>query len=467
MGELGTMGGTRDFLPDEMIRREYVIDTLKAIFRKYGFEPLETPAIERWETLAGKYGEEGEKLIYHVVSSGSLDTLRPGERTEHALRYDLTVPLARVAGMYGDQMVSDPADPKKQTRRLPRPFKRYQIQPVWRGDRPGEGRYREFHQCDADVVGSTSPMVETELIALTVEAFKALGFADFTVKINHRQLLKGLIERAGIAPAKEATVLTSIDKLDKLPPEKVRLELADKGLSADQVDILFQLIALEGTSGQVLEGARSLLSASEAAQRGIGELAKLLNYLEALGVDSAHYRIDLALARGLDYYTGTIFETVTAAKVGSVGAGGRYDRLIYDLSGGKADQPACGTSFGLDRILAAMDQLGLFARLRRAGEVLVLHFGDPGVSQACFELVRGLREAGVRAELGYHEEPFTPNGMRQQLGYANEKGFAYAVIVGPDEMAQGQAALRDLTTRRQEKIPLATAGSLIVGRLRP
>ncbi|AGY58234.1 histidyl-tRNA synthetase [Gloeobacter kilaueensis JS1] len=461
------MGGTRDFLPEAMLRREYVIHTLKQIFGKYGFLPLETPTIERWETLAGKYGEEGEKLIYHVVSSGSLEELQPGKRTDLALRYDLTVPLARVVGMYGDKMVPDPANPKRQIRLLPRPFKRYQIQPVWRGDRPGAGRYREFYQCDADVVGSDSLLVEAELIALKVEAFKALGFADFTVKINHRQLLAGLIAWAGIPAAQEATVLSSIDKLDKLPAQKVKAELTGKGLDAGQIDALFGVIELEGSGLGLLAAAGERLAGSAAAGEGIGDLKKLLGYLDRFSVDPAHYRIDLSLARGLDYYTGTIFETVTSAQVGSVGAGGRYDKLIHTLSGGRADQPACGISFGLDRIYAAMEELGLLTQVTGSTQVLVLNFSDPGIEEVTFNLVRELRTGGIRTELGYNEENFTPNGMRAQLGYANEKQVAYAVIVGPDELAGGVALLRDLATRKQERLPLAEVAGELTRRLGP
>lgn len=467
MAELGNVGGTRDFLPDEMIRREYVIDTLKRIFRKYGFEPLETPALERWETLAGKYGEEGEKLIYHVVSSGSLDSLKPGERTDLALRYDLTVPLARVVAMYGDQMQVDPQNPKKQVRKLPRPFKRYQVQAVWRGDRPGAGRFREFTQCDADVIGSTSLLAEAELIALVAEVFTALGFADFTIKINHRRLLQGLLEWAGLPPSKEATVLSSIDKLDKLSVAEVRSELHSKGIEASAIDRLFQVIELTGESTQLLTQARTALADSPVAQLAIDELESLLGYLDAYQIPADHYRVDLALARGLDYYTGLIFETVTGAPVGSVGGGGRYDRLIYDLSGGKADQPACGTSFGLDRLLAAMEHLGLLAQVPRPTEVIVLHFTDPGVDTFTQSLVRQLRAADIRTELGYYDAPFTPDGMRQQLGYANEKAVPYAVILGPDELAQQVVALRDMTTRKQEKLPLGEAAEQIVRKLRP
>jgi histidyl-tRNA synthetase len=466
MEELGIMGGTRDFLPDTMNRREYVIETLRRLFRRYGFEPLETPSIERWATLAGKYGEEGEKLIYHVVSSGSLHELKPGVRLEHALRYDLTVPLARVVGMYGEEMIPDPHNPNKQVRRLPRPFKRYQIQPVWRADRPGQGRYREFYQCDADVVGSTSLLVEAELVALGVEAFKALGFPAFTIKLNHRQLLRGLIEWAGVPVAGEATVLGSIDKLDKLSGEAVRAELTDKGIAPAAIARLFQVIDLAGDSRSLLAEAGTLLAGVEAAATGLAELEKLLVYFDELAVDPECYRVDLSLARGLDYYTGTIFETVTPVPVGSVGGGGRYDGLVASLSGGRVDQPACGTSFGLDRILAAMEHLDLLGRIARPTEVLVLRFTDPGAEPVLFALVRALRAAGVATEIGYCDEPFTVNGMRAQLGYANEKGAAYAVIVGPDELAAGVVALRDLATRKQEKLPIAEAAGAIVERLR-
>lgn len=452
MESLGIMGGTRDFLPETMIRREFVIDTLKLLFRKYGFEPLETPAIERRETLTGKYGEEGEKLIYQVINSGSLGKLMPTQQLEHALRYDLTVPLARVVAMYGDEMIPDPKNPKKQLRRLPRPFKRYQIQPVWRGDRPGQGRFREFYQCDADVVGATSLLVEAELIALAVEAFKTLGFTDFTIKINHRKLLAGLIAWAGVPSQKEATTLSSIDKLDKLSVEAVKSELLEKGLEPDHIEKLFNVITLSGSGIELLNEAGSMLKASETASIGIAELQQLLSTLETFQVDGNHYKIDLSLARGLDYYTGTIWEIVTAAPVGSVGAGGRYDGLISTLSGGLVDQPACGISFGLDRLLAAMEHLDLLQQIPRNTEVLVLRFTDPGAEPILLSLVCALRKVGVRTEIGYNDAPFSPDGMRQQLGYANEKGISYAVIMGPDEMTQGIVTLRNLLTREQSKL---------------
>lgn len=467
MESLGIMGGTRDFLPDTMIRREFVIDKLKCLFRKYGFEPLETPAIERLETLTGKYGEEGEKLIYQVVNSGSLGSLQPGKRLEHALRYDLTVPLARVVAMYGDEMIPDPNNPKKQLRRLPRPFKRYQVQPVWRGDRPGQGRFREFYQCDADVVGATSLLVEAELIALTVEAFKTLGFMDFTIKINHRKLLAGLIAWAGVPQSKEATTLSSIDKLDKLSVEAVQNELQEKGLERDQIEKLFKVIALSGAGAELLSEAGMLLQGSETACTGIAELQQLLGILETLQVDGNHFKIDLSLARGLDYYTGTIWEVVTAAPVGSVGAGGRYDGLISTLSGGLVNQPACGTSFGLDRLLAAMEHLDLLQQIPRNTEVLVLRFIDPGVEAILLSLTSELRKVGVRTEIGYNDAPFSPDGMRQQLGYANEKGISFAVIMGPDEMSQGVVTLRNLQNRQQSKLRVEEVVGAITSALPP
>jgi histidyl-tRNA synthetase len=281
MTELGIMGGTRDFLPQEMNRREYVIDRMKQVFRKYGFEPLETPSIERWETLAGKYGEEGEKLIYHVISSGKLrqETDDPNFLTNYlseaesrlALRYDLTVPLSRVMGMYGDQTDPDPTDPKgkRQLRKLSRPFKRYQIQPVWRGDRPGAGRYREFFQCDVDVIGAESLLVEAELVAIGSEILSSLGFPSFTIRMNHRKLLTGLIQWSGIPKNQEAMALTSVDKLDKAMPEEVQQELLAKNCPKEAVEKLFKVIGLEGNSREVLEQAQELLAQSPLALEGI------------------------------------------------------------------------------------------------------------------------------------------------------------------------------------------------------
>ncbi len=446
MAELDTPSGMRDFLPDVMQRREYVLETIKNTFQQWGFLPLETPSMERWETLAGKYGEEGEKLIYHCFNSGNLPS-EPGqtvqfsrqERPELALRYDLTVPTARVMAMYGQT--------------LAKPFKRYQIQPVWRGDRPGAGRFREFVQCDVDVIGSTSLLVEAELVAMNEAIFTRLQVPDFTIRVNHRQILRGLVEAVGLAPHREGTVLTAIDKLDKLPPAKVSAELIAKGISPEATEQLLAFVQIKGTPTEVLAQAQTILSQSVIGREGLAELTRLDDLL--CGYQLTHYQIDLSLARGLDYYTGTIFEIVTSAKVGSVGGGGRYDQLISTLSARRADFPAAGTSIGLDRLITAMEQLNLFAQLPQPQRILVTYFTDAALAAVSLDLARQLRAVGLNTEIYYGDTVFSPNALRKQLGYANSKQMSHVIVLGPDEVQQGQVALKDLQQRQQVTLAIS------------
>jgi len=442
---LDTPSGMRDFLPEAMQRREFALETIKSVYRQWGFLPLETPAMERWETLAGKYGEEGEKLIYHCFNSGNLGeepvSFSRRERPELALRYDLTVPLARVMAMYAHK--------------LTKPFKRYQIQPVWRGDRPGAGRFREFMQCDADVVGSTSPVVEIELITATHTVMTRLGFTEFKIRINHRQLLLGMIESVGLSAAQEGTVLTALDKLDKLPKEKVRRELEAKGIATEQAQELLWIVDLHPDHPD-WEDFVTKVSQSPAGKQGIEALTQLLQNLAVYQLPPEHYGIDLSLARGLDYYTGTIFETVVPkAGIGSVGGGGRYDHLIQTLSGGKVDLPAAGTSLGLDRLLTAMENLGLFNQQQGPTKILITYFNNPELAPVSLHLTQALRAAGQVVEVYYGDSPFSPNELRKQLSYAEKKGHGYAVLIAPDEIAQGQVAVKDLNQRQQIGLPLS------------
>ncbi|WP_287131303.1 histidine--tRNA ligase [Candidatus Cyanaurora vandensis] len=439
MAELDTPSGMRDFLPEVMQLREYAIETIKGVFRQWGFLPLETPAMERWETLAGKYGEEGEKLIYHGFNSGNLGDeplyFSRKERPELALRYDLTVPLARVMAMYGHK--------------LAKPFKRYQVQPVWRGDRPGAGRFREFVQCDVDVIGSTSLLVEAELIAATHEILTRLGFPDFKIRLNHRQVLRGMIETVGLDPSQESTVLTAIDKLDKLPPEKVRRELEAKGIPTAAAQELLRIVTLHPAHPD-WPNFVTQLSQSPSGQHGLAQLTEILALLQAYGLPAAHYALDLSLARGLDYYTGAIFETIIpTAQVGSVGGGGRYDGLISTLSGGRVDLPAAGTSLGLDRLLTAMENLGLTTAKTQSQKILVTHFSEPTLRALSLRFTRELRQAGLAVEIYYGDNPFSPNELRRQLSYAEKKAMTHALIIAPDEATQGQVALKNLTQRQQ------------------
>ncbi|WP_218079810.1 histidine--tRNA ligase [Anthocerotibacter panamensis] len=447
MAELNTPSGMRDFLPEVMQRREYALDIIKSVFRQWGFTPLETPAMERWETLSGKYGEEGEKLIYHCFNSGNLPDqagqslqFSRRERPELALRYDLTVPLARVMAMYGHTIA--------------KPFKRYQIQPVWRGDRPGAGRFREFVQCDVDVIGSKSLLVEAELIALNHEVLTRLGFQDFTIRINHRLVLLGFLEELGLEPGQAGTVLIGIDKLDKLPSEKVQRELEAKGIPSEKAKKILAMVSFSRQNPYQNVFAEQNLSSPQ-AKEGIEQLTRLQDLLRcSFHLPKEHLEIDFSLARGLDYYTGTIFETVTAAQVGSIGGGGRYDKLIETLSDGKVDLPAAGTSLGLDRLLAAMEHLNLFAQRPSQKKILVTYFTDQELAQASLQLVSQLRAADLKAEIYYGESNFSSNALRKQLGYANAKGITHVLVLGPDELQRGKVTLKALAERTQETLPL-------------
>ena len=329
-----TVRGMRDHRPPAMILRHYVADTLRAVFERFGFDPLQTPAVEYAETLEGKYGEEADRLIYTFEDRG-------GRRV--GLRYDLTVPLARVVAQYPD---------------LPKPFKRYQIAPCWRAERPQRGRYREFVQCDVDIVGSASMLADAEVVTVACVAFQTLGFKHFTVRLNHRKVLAGLAEVLGLDPQTSAQVYRSVDKLDKIGPEGVRAELAERGLAPDLIDRLFEFFTLTGPSRDILTTLRERLQASAVGLEGIAELEALLDALAMSGVSPQFYRLDLSMVRGLEYYTGPIFEAVVEEpRIGSIAGGGRYDRLIGLFSG--RDYPATGLSIGLDRVCDVIEELGL------------------------------------------------------------------------------------------------------------
>lgn len=435
--------GTRDFLPEEMARRQYVIQRLSAVFERFGFQPLDTPAFERIETLTGKYGEEGQKLIFKILKRG-----KGGERGEcdQALRYDLTVPLARVVAM----------NPQ-----LRLPFKRYQIAPVWRADRPAKGRFREFLQCDADIVGSTSPLADAECVAVLHDALVDLGLERFTLRINDRRLLRATAAAVG-AGDREAELLIAVDKLDKIGRDGVSGELAQRGLEPANIEALWALLERqpddertlahlarelsERLQGSELEGARSGL----AALREVRELAL------ALGVEEARIAVDPTLARGLDYYTGPVFEVVADdVDIGSIAGGGRYDGLIGMFSG--RDIPAVGCSFGLDRLLVVLGETGLLGTPPNAVEVLVTVW-DEQTRPASVRAASRLRAAGIRTDLFLGD-----GGLKQQLKYANAKGYPWVAVIGPSEAASDQINLKDLTSGEQATLPLEE----VVRRIRP
>lgn len=424
--------GTRDLLPDEMRRRQAVLDRIRQVFERFAFEPLDTPAFERIETLTGKYGDEGQKLIFKILKRGE-----GGERGEcdQALRYDLTVPLARVVAM----------NPQ-----IRLPFRRYQVAPVWRADRPAKGRFREFTQCDADIVGSTSPLADAECVAVMHAALRELGLERFTIRFNDRRLLRATVGAVG-ALDREASVLVAVDKLDKIGREGVTRELAALGLSADQSAALWELFERAGDDPATLDRLERLLTQRNdpELQAAVREAAAHLRGLReaalALGVAPERLQLDPTLARGLDYYTGPVFEVVADdVAIGSIAGGGRYDGLIGMFSG--REIPAVGCSFGLDRLLVVLEELGLLGPPEGAVEVLVAVWDDALRGRAV-EIAGALRAAGVRTDLFLGE-----GKLKQQFKYANAKGYPWVVLAGPSEVEDGVVALKDMVGGGQERL---------------
>ena len=433
--------GTRDFGPETVRKRKYILDTIRRIFELYGYQPLETPAMEQLDTLMGKYGEEGDKLIFKILNNGladpknsdkarkAFDKVLTGKNdpnlTERALRYDLTIPFARYVAMNNGQLTL--------------PFKRYQIQPVWRADRPQKGRYREFYQCDADVVGSRSLLNEIELSLIYESAFKKLG-VPVEIKINNRKILAALAEACGGAD-KLTDITIAIDKLDKIGIEKVKAELIDRGLADSQVTIIEKYLAIDGSNAQKISTLRSLFTGDNVSS-GTDELETILSR-------NPNLTLDLTLARGLNYYTGTIFEVkATTVAMGSIGGGGRYD----DLTGtfGVPGIPGVGISFGVDRIYDVMEEATLFpADVHTGTKVLFFNLGE-AESKAAFELAQQLRDNDIPAEL-YHEQA----KFDKQFKYAERKGIPFAVIIGSEELASKTAQVKDLRDGSQK--PLAFA----------
>jgi histidyl-tRNA synthetase len=416
----------RDFLPQEVRRRDFVIGVVEDVYRRYGFQPLETPALENIETLTGKYGEEGNRLIFKVLRRGEQES--SGE-TDLALRYDLTVPLARVVAEHRG--------------RLPKFFKRYQIQPVWRADRPARGRFREFYQCDVDVIGSRSMVVEAELCAAVSDVLVRLGFTDFVIRVNHRQLLSGLLEISGVPGERQGQALVALDKLDKIGPDGVRRELEERGIGGT-ADAL--LSAFEAGSG--LDRVKELLRDRPRAAAAAEELEQLFALSAASGA-GPRLRFDASLARGLSYYTGTIMEIAVPDLAGSLGGGGRYDGLIGMFLG--EDIPACGFSLGLERILVVMTERGMFPADADApaADVLVTLFEGEDAGEA-LRLAQELREAGLRVEVYPEAEK-----LGKQFKYAAATGVPRVAVLGSDERARGIVTIKDMKTGRQEAVPRA------------
>ncbi|GIX49533.1 MAG: histidine--tRNA ligase [Candidatus Tectimicrobiota bacterium] len=429
--------GMRDYLPEAVYKRRYVIEVIERVFQRYGFHPLETPAMEHLSTLLGKYGEEGDQLIFRILHRGerltrALAKVHPevADLAELGLRYDLTVPLARVVAQYGHA--------------LPRIFKRYQIQPVWRADRPAKGRFREFYQCDVDIVGTSSLLAEVEVLNAVSEVLGELGFQRFTIALNHRVLLRSMLEAAGVAAEQEEAALVAIDKLDKIGPAGVEAELRARGLSAAVATRLLAMIGGEaGTDNtERLKVLRDLLPAAP-AQAALADLERLL-VLTADAPAGPHLRLTPALARGLSYYTGPIFEILCEELRSSLGGGGRYDNLIGMFSGKQV--PAVGFSLGLERLLLLMEAEQMFPPLRLTAQVMVCALPDTPLAPV-IALATRLRRAGIRADL-YPEQ----SRIGRQLAAADAQGIPYALIVGPDELAHQAYTLKHLRSGEQQTL---------------
>lgn len=432
MAKAGLPSGTRDFLPEKLIFRQKVIATIKEVFERYGFLPLETPAMERLDVLSGKYGEEADKLIFKILKRGDelKEAIAKGEElADMGLRYDLTVPLCRVIAMYQNE--------------IDFPFRRYQIQPVWRAERAQKGRYREFYQCDVDVVGQAAPLPDAELIALTYEVLKELQFfPGSSIRVNHRQILSVLADWADIPPEKQLRFFSSLDKFDKIGPSRVKDEMIERGFSNDSVHRVMSLI--EANS---LDNLSKTFDSSEKGRRAIEEMDLLLNYVKKLGVPNEAVSFDLSLARGLDYYTGPIFETVLhPVEIGSLTGGGRYDNLVGSFTG--KNIPATGTSFGLERIidiLIAKDE-GTIGGLLARTQILVIPFDFDTVPYA-LEVATFLRREKVRTTV----YPFPLDKMRDKFAWTSKRKNRFVAVVGPDEIANREITYKDMTTGQQEK----------------
>lgn len=429
--------GMRDILPGQMVLRQHVLSIVESVFAEFGFEPLITPAVELAEILFGKYGSDAEKLIFNVE--------HPGGKERLALRYDLSVPLSRVVAQYPD---------------LPKPFRRYQIAPVWRAERPQKGRYREFYQCDADIVGSASMLADAEIIALIYAILRRLGFEQFVTVINSRKILTGLGQYSGVPSEQVPALHRSIDKLERIGLEGVREELRRSGLATATVDRLLHLLRPPANAPPSLDDMRRELADYPIAVEGIRELQELLSYLPTLGVAKGFYRVDLAMVRGLDYYTGPIYETVVEKpRIGSITGGGRFDGLVGRFSA--QSYPATGTTIGIERILDVMEELQMFPPEvgQTVVQVLVTVFAPELLQESLKELTE-LRQAGLRCELYYEPDP-----LGTQIRYALKKGIPFVVIVGPDELAEGQVAVRDLRAKAQHRCVRSEVAGWIQGQL--
>ncbi|MGS2738076.1 histidine--tRNA ligase [Sinomicrobium sp. M5D2P17] len=443
----GIPKGTRDFSPTEVARRNYIISVIRNHFELFGFQPIETPSFENASTLMGKYGEEGDRLIFKILNSGdflkkvedSLYTQKDsiqltGKITEKALRYDLTVPFARYVVQHQNE--------------IDFPFKRYQIQPVWRADRPQKGRFREFYQCDADVVGSQSLWQEVEFVQLYDTVFTFLGLKGVTIKMNNRKILSGIAEVIG-EKDKLIDFTVALDKLDKIGEDGVKKEMLEKGISESAIEKVRPLFNFNGTTGEKLDRLAELLNTSEEGSNGVEELQFICKTIEETGLQTAVLDLDVTLARGLNYYTGAIFEvSAQGVAMGSIGGGGRYDDLtgIFGLKG----ISGVGISFGLDRIYLVLEELGLFPEtVTSSSRALFINFGE---AEALYSMkaLQALRKEGIKAEL-YPDN----TKMKKQMQYADKRGILFTVLVGEEEMGKGYYTLKNMQTGEQKAVSLA------------
>lgn len=451
--------GTRDFSPVEMACRNYIFDTVKSIFKKYGYAPLETPAMENLTTLLGKYGDEGDKLLFKILNSGEAFAGVDAEELSHSnalslkvcekgLRYDLTVPFARYVVQHQNEITF--------------PFKRFQIQPVWRADRPQKGRYREFYQCDVDVIGSQSQINELELVQIADEVFRKLDI-NVCIKINNRKVLQGLAEIIG-HPDKLVDITVAIDKIDKIGLQAVKEELSERGIDSDGIAILEPILQMQGTNREKLAAIRTVLSgssttsgcstASEVGLKGVDELEELFNYIESASIKQK-VEIDLSLARGLNYYTGAIFEVKALDfQIGSICGGGRYDNLTGIF--GLPNISGVGISFGADRIYDVLKGLDKFPKDAIEGTKLL--FSNMGSAETAYALpiAAQLRSQGISCEI-YPDN----TKLKKQFDYATKKGIRYFAIIGEDEIKAGEVTLKDLTTGTQQRVPKEELSSLL------
>ena len=450
--------GTRDFSPAEMACRNYIFDTVKSIFKKYGYAPLETPAMENLTTLLGKYGDEGDKLLFKILNSGEAFAGVDAEELSHSnalslkvcekgLRYDLTVPFARYVVQHQNEITF--------------PFKRFQIQPVWRADRPQKGRYREFYQCDVDVIGSQSQINELELVQIADEVFRKLDI-NVCIKINNRKVLQGLAEIIG-HPDKLVDITVAIDKIDKIGLQAVKEELSERGIDSDGIAILEPILQMQGTNREKLAAIRTVLSgsgaapgstASEVGLKGVDELEELFNYIESANIKQK-VEIDLSLARGLNYYTGAIFEVKALDfQIGSICGGGRYDNLTGIF--GLPNISGVGISFGADRIYDVLKGLDKFPKDAIEGTKLL--FSNMGSAETAYALpiAARLRSQGISCEI-YPDN----TKLKKQFDYATKKGIRYFAIIGEDEIKAGEVTLKDLNTGTQQRVPKEELNSLL------